>query len=127
MDDDDFDLYEAPKGGFAYQREGEFDPYTGVQTNYHFQDNELITEKLYDPEPLLREAAEARAHNAGGRWRDTHRVGSIPMAVLSGFMSRGLQGDDLDNAIMQWFRENPLMAHDDKLRKDHAPNRKIIV
>lgn len=94
-----------------------FNPKTGITTVYHDIEDagRVVIEKQYDAEPLLEEAAEARAQTEGQRWGDMRHVGFIPMAELA-TMLRDDGGLDQKRA-REWLKKNPSLVTFSKFLK----------
>ena len=106
---------ETPVGGWARHVVDHGVNEYGVRTRLHFQDNEIITEKTYDLEPVLKAAARAREIAENSRCDTIQSQGSIPMAELGQML---VDGSYLDDEWMnRWFRERPKLVHNAKLIK----------
>lgn len=87
-----------------------YDPNTGVRTIVHFEDGQIIHQKVFDADPYLRAAAEARARNAGSNWGDGKSIGTLPPLALAHIQAIP-DRDDREKAIMAFFRKNPAYLH----------------
>lgn len=90
----------------------EFDPYTGIQTTVHRTENKVVIQKTEDVAPLLRLAAEERAHTQGESWGEFRKVGFIPMSVIAKFMRQDGGFDSRRCAL--WLKENPAFVAFDR-------------
>ena len=99
----------------------QWDPELGIRTRVHETETKTVIEKVYDAEPLLEAAAEARAHTRDQRWGEVGRhVGFIPMAELATMMR---QDGTLDKKrVREFLQKNPAFVTFEKFLKD---NRKV--
>ena len=85
-------------------KEVSYNPWLGVKTTYHMNDDALVVQKTYDAEPFLKAAAEERAVTAGERWGDWRKVATIPMVEYGRMLATGQAHDE--KAVDRWLREN---------------------
>ena len=88
----------------------------GIRTHLHFEGDEMITQKTYDAEPLLREAAAVRQQTDGQRRGEMRRVATVPMAVYQKFILIK-DNKDRQKAIRDWLRENSQFVMYDRYLK----------
>ncbi|MDO9313394.1 MAG: hypothetical protein Q7T97_02475 [Burkholderiaceae bacterium] len=87
----------------------------GITTTVERVDGRVRIGKTYDAEPMLIEAAAARAATDGERWGEFRKVGEVPMAELATFYR---QDGGLDNKrLLAWVRANPLFCWFNKALK----------
>ena len=88
------------------------DPHTGVRTQIHFENEQVVIQKTYDAEPYLQRVAEMRARNEGKRWGDGKEVGVLPPWVHHEInMIR--DDKEREKAMKAFFRANPaFLAYD---------------
>lgn len=82
---------------------------TGVRTQIHLQGDEIILQKTFDAEPLLKEAEHARQSTAGKGWGEGRIVGTID-PVSYGRISQIKDRQERDKAILEYFRERPALV-----------------
>jgi hypothetical protein len=87
-----------------------YDPQTGVRTIVHFEDGQIVHQKIFDAEPYLKAAAEARAANAGKSWGDGKKIGTLPPLALARIQQIP-DRKEREAAIISFFRENPAFLH----------------
>lgn len=81
------------------------DAQMGITTTVERVEGRVRIGKTYDAEPMLAEAAAARAHTEGQRWGEFRKIGEIPMADLATLMR---QDGGLDSKrAMAWVKANP--------------------
>ena len=82
------------------------DPMTGVRTQIHFENDQVVVQKTYDAAPYLQRVAEMRARNEGKRWGDGKEVGVLPPWVNHKI---NMIHDDAERerAMKAFFRKNP--------------------
>lgn len=93
----------------------EFDAWTGIQTTVHRVEGKVVIQKTEDVEPLLRAAAEERAHTQGQSWGEMRKVGSVPMSVVAKFMRQ--DGGFDSKRCLEWLKQNPAFVCFDKVLK----------
>ena len=88
------------------------DPQTGVRTQIHFENEQVVIKKTYDAEPYLQRVAEMRARNEGKRWGDGKEVGVLPPWVHHE-INQIADPKDREKAMKAFFRANPaFLAYD---------------
>lgn len=88
------------------------DPKTGVRTQIHFENDQVVVQKTYDAEPYIQRAAEMRARNEGKRWGEGREVGVLPPWIHQK-VNEIRDPQDREKAIKTFFRENPaFLAYD---------------
>lgn len=94
----------------------EADAEMGISTTVHADESRVVLQKTYDAEPLLEYAKGLREATQGKTWGDGRIVGTVPMAVLSQYLRRGLNGKELAKELTAWVRANPAMICFDKFK-----------
>lgn len=79
---------------------------TGIRTQIHLEGDEIILQKTFDAEPILKEAELARQQTAGQRWGEGRIVGTID-PVSYGRIIQIKDRAERDKAILDYFRERP--------------------
>ena len=104
---------DRPAGGWA-RHVVDLGERNGIRTRLHFQDNEIIPERIWDAAPDLKYAAEMRAQVAGRTLKDgINSAGRMPMAILGQAINEGWINDPA--AVMKWYRDNPKFIIDERL------------
>lgn len=86
-------------------------PNTGVRTIFHFEGDQVVCQKQYDPTPYLIRAAQMRARNEGKRWGEGKEVGVIP--PWEGHILQIEDAAERERAMKAFFRANPaFLAYD---------------
>lgn len=92
----------------------DIDEHTGSVTKVHEGDGRTVIEKVWDAEPLLQHAADARQATEGMNWGEGRKVGTVPMEVLGMFLR---QDGGLDKKrLTDWLRKNPAFICFDKFK-----------
>lgn len=92
----------------------ETDDITGTVTKVHEDEGKTVIEKVWDAEPLLQHAADARQATAGMSWGEGRKIGTVPMEILGMFMR---QDGGLDKKrLTEWLRQNPAFICFDKFK-----------
>lgn len=94
----------------------EFDADHGITSTVHEDETRTVIQKTYDAEPLLQYAKTLRDATAGKGWGDGRIVGTVPPAVVSEFMRKGIYGKELAKELTAWVRANPAMICFDKFK-----------
>ena len=91
------------------------DPF-GIHTQVSFEGDRVIKKQTYDVEPLLEACKEERNATSGERWGEMRKVGSIPMAVYTRYLS--IQGTkERQKFLRKWLKENPAFITFDRYMK----------
>lgn len=87
----------------------------GTRTQIIFDGDQLVNKRTFDAAPLLKEAAEARAHTSTDRWKEGlgTRVGTIPMAIYADAMKIP-GGRERQKYLVGWLKQNPAFVTFDK-------------
>ena len=95
----------------------------GVRNVIRLEGDQIIHQKTFDAEPLLREAEQARQDTAGMRWGEGRIVGTID-PVAYGRISQIKDRHERDKAILAYFREKPALVKFDGYYKTLFGGRK---
>jgi hypothetical protein len=94
----------------------EFDAELGIHTKVHKDERKVVFEKTYDAEPYLDYAKALREKTSGQGWGEGRIIGTVPEAVVSEFMRKGIKGKELAKELTAWVRANPKMICFDKFK-----------
>ncbi len=94
----------------------ENDTELGIQTRVHKDDSKVVIQKTYDAEPYLDYARALREKTQGQGWGEGRIIGTVPEAVVAGFMRDGIKGKELAKKLTEWVRANPAMICFDKFK-----------
>lgn len=94
----------------------EYDSDLGIQTKVHTDEGKTVFQKTYDAEPYLDYAKALREKTAGQNWGEGRIIGTVPEAVVSEFMRKGIKGKELARELTLWIRANPAMICFDKYK-----------
>ena len=78
----------------------------GVRTIFHFEGEDLITQKQQDMTQALEHVRQMRERNEGKSWGEGKEVGHIP-ALFYAPMLLEPDRDKRKKMVKQFFRENP--------------------
>jgi len=92
---------------------------SGIRKQIHIQGDQVITQETIDMQPYLDHAAKMRELNAGLPWGEGKTIGTIdPVSYKK--ISVIKDRKERDKAIMDYFRERPLLVHFDGYYKTLA-------
>lgn len=91
----------------------------GIHRKIHIQGDQVITQETIDMQPYLEHAAKMRELNAGLPWGEGKTIGTIDGVSHKKIM---LIKDpkEREKAILEYFRERPLLVHYDGYYKTLA-------
>ena len=86
--------------------------YDGMVREVFEEDGAIITKRTFDVEPLKNLMAEERAHSAGRKYGEVHKLGTIPPHVYAQMIKDGRAKNPA--AMVKWLEENPVFKSIDK-------------
>lgn len=88
----------------------------GVHTEVKFYSDQAQKVQTYDAEPLVEACKAERLATEGQRWGEMRKVGTIPMAVYTRFLSIK-DNNERAKFVRKWLKENPAFITFDKYAK----------